>query len=71
MKRNLSLLFAIAIMSTIIIMLMPLAANAAVVDSGTCGAEGANVTWTLDDNGTLTISGEGNMEDYHFYYYEK
>lgn len=26
--------------------------------SGTCGE---NVTWTLDDDGTLTISGEGNM----------
>lgn len=29
--------------------------------SGTCGE---NVTWTLDDNGTLTISGEGKTEDY-------
>ncbi len=32
-----------------------------VVDSGTCGE---NVTWTLDENGTLTISGTGKMEDY-------
>jgi hypothetical protein len=31
------------------------------LDSGTCGE---NVTWTLDVNGTLTISGTGNMEDY-------
>ena len=31
------------------------------VDSGTCGE---NVTWTLDENGTLTISGTGEMEDY-------
>lgn len=31
-----------------------------IVDSGTCGA---NVTWTLDSNGTLTISGSGAMKD--------
>ena len=31
------------------------------VDSGTCGD---NLTWTLDDEGTLTISGTGEMEDY-------
>ena len=29
--------------------------------SGTCGA---NLTWILDDNGTLTISGTGKMADY-------
>ena len=29
--------------------------------SGTCGD---NVTWTLDDEGTLTISGTGKMTDY-------
>ena len=29
--------------------------------SGTCGAEGENLTWTLDYNGTLTISGTGDM----------
>ena len=34
-------------------------ANAA--SSGTCGD---NVTWTLDDEGTLTISGTGKMYDY-------
>lgn len=31
---------------------------------GTCGAEGNNLTWTLDDSGTLTISGTGAMADY-------
>lgn len=39
-----------------------------IVDSGTCGDpnvnEGKNVTWTLDDQGTLTISGIGAMTDY-------
>ena len=36
----------------------------AVVASGTFGVEGDNLTWTLTDDGTLTISGEGEMEDY-------
>ncbi len=35
---------------------------ATVVASGTCGA---NLTWELDDEGTLTISGTGNMENYY------
>ena len=34
---------------------------AAVIDSGKCGD---NVTWSLDDNGLLTISGTGDMYDY-------
>ncbi len=43
-----------------IAMCIPCFAKAAVIDSGTCGT---NVTWTLDDNGTLTISGEGEMSN--------
>ena len=31
------------------------------IDSGTCGE---NLTWTLDIEGTLTISGEGEMENF-------
>lgn len=34
------------------------ASAASVVDSGKCGD---NVTWTLDSEGTLTVSGEGEM----------
>jgi hypothetical protein len=34
--------------------------SATVVDSGTCGD---NLTWTLDRNGQLTISGTGDMND--------
>lgn len=34
---------------------------AATVDSGQCGDD---LTWTLDSNGTLTISGSGAMDDY-------
>ena len=46
--------------------LLPVTARAAEVASGTCGAEGdgSNLTWTLDDAGTLTISGTGAMENF-------
>lgn len=40
-----------------------------IVDSGTCGADGDNLTWTLDDEGTLIISGTGDMYDYDYDYY--
>lgn len=38
--------------------------NAIAASSGNCGDSGSNVTWSLDDNGTLTISGSGKIEDY-------
>jgi len=40
--------------------------NTTVVASGECGAKGDNLTWSLDDEGTLTISGTGAMHDYLF-----
>ena len=40
------------------------ASSAEVIANGTCGADGDNLTWTLDSNGLLTISGEGAMADY-------
>lgn len=36
-----------------------------VVDSGFCGAEGENLTWTFYDDGELVISGEGEMALYY------
>ena len=38
-----------------------------IVDSGTCGAQGDNLTWTLTSDGLLTISGTGAMADYPIY----
>ncbi|MBR0280076.1 MAG: leucine-rich repeat domain-containing protein, partial [Oscillibacter sp.] len=35
-----------------------------IIASGECGADVDNVTWTLDSEGTLTISGTGKMKDY-------
>ena len=37
-----------------------------VIASGFCGANGDNVTYTLTDDGTLTISGTGDMSDYYY-----
>ena len=36
-----------------------------VLDSGSCGAEGDNLTWTLYDDGELIISGTGAMASYN------
>ena len=44
------------------------ASAAEIVDNGTCGAEGDNVTWVLYDDGEIVISGEGEMMDYAVYY---
>ena len=40
-------------------------ANAAdILATGDCGAEGDNVKWQLDSEGTLTISGTGTMKSW-------
>lgn len=41
-------------------------AEAAPVDTSVSGTCGDNLTWTLDDAGTLTISGTGAMADYDY-----
>nr|MCR5523773.1 leucine-rich repeat domain-containing protein [Clostridia bacterium] len=38
--------------------------SASAASSGTCGE---NLTWTLDDNGTLTITGTGKIESYTYW----
>ena len=50
------------------LLLAPRAFAAEIIDSGYCGGEGdgTNLTWTLDSEGTLTISGEGAMADWDF-----
>lgn len=40
------------------------AAGAAMAAEVASGSRGERVTWTLDDAGTLTISGTGAMADY-------
>ncbi len=63
MKRKILILFAVLT----VMFAVPVIANAEIIDSGECGADGANVTWTLDDAETLTISGEGDMDDYDLF----
>ena len=37
-----------------------------VIASGECGADGDNLTWVLTEDGTLTISGSGDMKEYNY-----
>ncbi len=39
--------------------------NATVVDSGECGIDGDNLTYTIYDDGSLVIIGEGDMDDFY------
>ena len=58
-KKLLSLVAIIPIL--IIIGIVNVNANAKTVDRGSCGD---NVVWVLDDEGTLTITGEGSIQYY-------
>lgn len=59
-KKLLSIVLALSMICA----LVPIMASAeTTATSGTCGE---NVTWTLSDDGTLTISGTGDMEDYSY-----
>ena len=58
------------LLSCLLLVLLTVTVSAAeTVSSGTCGAEGdgSNLTWTLDSDGVLTISGSGKMRDYSYY----
>ena len=58
MNKRITSLF---LMCCLILTLIPVKTHAAnIVDSGACGD---NVTWTLDSDGVLTISGTGDMWD--------
>ena len=60
LRRILTVLFALCLMLGV----LALSASAETVASGTCGAKGDNLTWVLDDEGTLTVSGKGNMQTF-------
>ena len=55
-KRVCGIMLIISILMTFV----PYIYAATVVDSGTCGD---NATWSLNSNGTLTISGTGEIYD--------
>ena len=56
MKKTLTLFLALVL----VLGMLPVASAAEVVASGTC-SDGA-IAWTLDENGTMTLTGEGVME---------
>ena len=60
-KRVLSIAVSLFTVLLLSICLSATALAADVVASGSCGT---NVTWTLDSDGLLTISGTGAMQDY-------
>lgn len=69
MKKQSGLLRRLTALALALCMLAALTAEifaADIIDSGYCGAEGdgKNLTWTLDSEGTLTISGKGKMADF-------
>ena len=62
MKKFVSLLLSAILVVSCLSMITVSATS--VVDSGTCGE---NLTWTLDSEGTFTISGTGKMNNYYYY----
>ena len=60
-KRILALLLGVFLLCTFFVQALPIASAAEVTDSGNCGE---NLTWTLDTDGLLTISGTGEMKNY-------
>ena len=66
MKKLLAFVLSVLLVAGVL-PLTAYTAHAAIVDSGECGD---NLTWTLDDEGTLTIRGTGSMNDYSHTYDE-
>ena len=60
MKRTTSIILII-----MMILAFPLNAYSSyLVDKGVCGMNGDNITWTLDSDGLLTISGTGEIPEF-------
>ena len=57
------------IFTILILSCLAMTAHSAIIDSGYCGGEGdgTNLSWELTDDGTLTISGEGEMASHSYY----
>ena len=61
MKKYRSALIVVVCLLILMFAMSVTASAASTVDSGSCGA---NVSWSLDSNGTLKITGSGAMDDY-------
>lgn len=71
MKQIRNLLLKLLILASLLVLfigVIPSAYAADIVASGYCGGEGdgTNLTWTLDSDGLLIISGTGKMKDYGY-----
>ncbi|MBR3553378.1 MAG: leucine-rich repeat protein [Clostridia bacterium] len=65
-KQLLAGLLAVMMLTLTVALCASTAAAASVLDSGTI--EGSNLTWSIDSEGTLTVSGNGQIPDLHYYY---
>ncbi|MBQ3045502.1 MAG: leucine-rich repeat protein, partial [Clostridia bacterium] len=64
MKKTTKLISILLVLAMLLSM-APLTVFAATVEaSGKFGASGSNLTWSLDSDGVLTVSGSGAMEDF-------
>ena len=64
MKKTNKLISILLVMAMLLSM-APITVFAATVEaSGKFGASGSNLTWSLDSDGVLTVSGSGSMEDF-------
>jgi len=65
MKKAYSRVLSIILACLLTVTFLPATAYAAGAETdGICGADGDNLTWTLDPEGTLTVSGTGKMADW-------
>ena len=64
MKNLRRLVVSLAVLLVALLCLTATVSAAEITHSGECGD---NLTWTLDDEGTLTISGTGEMDDFSDY----
>ena len=60
MKKAYPRIFSVLVVIAITISLLP----ALKVNADSSGTLGPAVTWTMDDNGTVTITGSGDMDDF-------
>ena len=64
MKRKIGFIATLVMMLCLMVCMGMSVSAAEVVETGECGAQGDNVTYTLYDDGELIISGEGDMQNY-------
>lgn len=57
--RKMMCVLLVLVLALVCLPMATFAADASVTASGTCGD---NLTWALTEDGTLTISGEGEMD---------